>query len=83
MLESIANFLIVFMLTDNEEINHPKSVFMNKAANGKFVMGPVWDFDWAYGYEGTEKHFSHYQSFWTGTKAKAGFFSRFLGPGYC
>ena len=79
--ESIANFLIVFMLTDNEEINHPKSVFMNKAANGKFVMGPVWDFDWAYGYEGTEKHFSHYQSFfWTGTKAKAGtrFFSRFL-----
>ncbi|MBK7099895.1 MAG: CotH kinase family protein [Sphingobacteriales bacterium] len=78
---SIANFLIVFMLTDNEEINHPKSVFINKPANGKFVLGPTWDFDWAYGYEGTQKHFSHYQSFfWTGTKAKAGtrFFSRFL-----
>ncbi len=79
--ESIANFLIVFMLADNEEINHPKSIYIHKAGNGKFVMGPVWDFDWAYGYEGTQKHFSHYQSFfWTGPKEKAGsrFFSRFL-----
>lgn len=80
--ESIVNYLIVFMLTDNEEMNHPKSIYMNKTATGKYFMGPLWDFDWAYGYEGSAgKHFSRYNTFfWTGTKAADGtrFFSRFL-----
>lgn len=78
---SLVGYLMVFMITDNEEINHPKSIYMNKTASGKFVMGPVWDFDWAYGYEGPQKHFSHYNKFfWQGTQAKAGtkFFSKFL-----
>lgn len=77
--ESLVNYLLVFMLTDNEEINHPKSVYMNKPANGKFMMGPLWDFDWAYGYEGTQKHFSKYNTFFVpGNRAGTLFFSRFL-----
>lgn len=79
--ESIANFLMVFMLTDNEELNHPKSVYINKKANEKFVLGPLWDFDWAYGYEGTQKHFWHYDRFfWTGSSAGVGtrFFQKLL-----
>lgn len=78
---SLVNFLIVYMLADNEEINHPKSVYMHKTATGKFSMGPVWDFDWAYGYEGTQKHFSKFNTFfWQGSKEKSGtrFFSKFL-----
>ncbi|HOZ95339.1 MAG TPA: CotH kinase family protein [Niabella sp.] len=78
---SVANFLIVYLLTDNEELNHPKSTYMHKTATGKFSMGPIWDFDWAYGYEGTQKHFVHYNNFfWQGSKSKPGtkFFSRFL-----
>jgi len=79
--ESFVNYLIVFLLTDNEEMNHPKSIYMNKKANGKFVLGPLWDFDWAYGYEGSGYHFSYYNGFfWQGTGAGIGtkFFSRFL-----
>ncbi len=77
--EALVNYLIVFMLTDNEEMNHPKSIYMHQAAGGKFVMGPLWDFDWAFGYEGTQKHFSKYNTFfWQGTSAGTRFFTRFL-----
>ena len=30
--------------------------------NGKYVMGPIWDFDWAYDYEGTSNHFGRYNT---------------------
>lgn len=55
-IESVAKFLITFNLVHNMEINHPKSVFLHKEGNGKYVMGPIWDFDWAYDYEGTSNH---------------------------
>jgi hypothetical protein len=54
----LVNFLIVANLTDNEELSHPKSTYIYKPKNGKYCMGPIWDFDWAYGYEGTSVHFS-------------------------
>ena len=65
--ESIAKYFIVYMLTLNEEINHPKSTYIHKEAGGKYVMGPIWDFDWAYGYEGNSQHFSNVNKdlFWT------------------
>ena len=47
-IESVAKFLITFNLVHNMEINHPKSVFLYKEGNGKYVMGPIWDFDWAW-----------------------------------
>ncbi len=80
-LESLANFLIVHMLTDNQEPNHPKSTYMHKSATGKFAMGPIWDFDWAYGYEGGGKHFTaaNRPFFWgSGNAIGTGFFTRFL-----
>lgn len=61
-IESVAKFLITFNLVHNMEINHPKSVFLHKEGNGKYVMGPIWDFDWAYDYEGTSNHFGHYKT---------------------
>lgn len=62
MLNSVAKFLITFNLVHNMEINHPKSVFLHKEGNGKYVMGPIWDFDWAYDYEGTSNHFGRYNT---------------------
>ena len=59
-IESVAKFLITFNLVHNMEINHPKSVFLHKEGNGKYVMGPIWDFDWAY--EGTSNHFGRYNT---------------------
>jgi len=77
---SIAKYLIVYMLTSNEEINHPKSTYMHKTASGKYAMGPIWDFDWAFGYEGTNHHFSNPNKdlFWTGTKSGTTFFKRLM-----
>ena len=78
--ESIAKYLIVCMLTSNEEINHPKSTYMHKTATGKYVMGPIWDFDWAYGFEGTSQHFSNPNKalFWAGSNTGTQFFSRLM-----
>lgn len=45
--------------TWNMEINHPKSVFIHKEGTGKYVMRPLWDFDWAFGYEGSGQHFTN------------------------
>ena len=56
--ESVANYLLAYMLTDNEEINHPKSTYLYKTATGKWTMGPIWDFDWAYGFEGNQQYFN-------------------------
>src|SRR5690606_36393391 len=59
---SIANYLIVYMLTANREINHPKSTDIHKTSAGKFTMGPIWDFDWAFSYNHPNKHFITYDS---------------------
>ncbi len=56
---SFVNYLIVYLLTANAEINHPKSVYINKLAGGKYRMGIIWDFDWAYGYS-KSGNVSHY-----------------------
>lgn len=53
------NYMIVYNLTLNREINHPKSTYMHKHEGGKFKMGPVWDFDWGFGYDpNTDTHFN-------------------------
>jgi len=79
--ESLVKYLIVYNLTDNEEINHPKSIYMHKAENGKYTMGPLWDFDWAYGYEQGNVHFDSYNHplFWPGRPSSGNaFFTRFF-----
>ena len=61
-IESVAKYILVYNLTHNMEINHPKSIYMHKEGNGKYVMGPIWDFDWAFDYEGNNEHFRRYDS---------------------
>ncbi len=76
--EAYVKYLLVQYLTANLEINHPKSTYMHKAPNGKFTMGPIWDFDWAYGYHGNG-HFTSYQEplfSWNGYRIGTQFFSR-------
>lgn len=81
-IESVAKYLITFNLVHNMEINHPKSIFLHKEGNGKYVMGPIWDFDWAFDYEGTNKHFGRYNtplfSSNMGDGIGTAFFERFL-----
>lgn len=78
--ESIANYFIVYMLTSNEEINHPKSTYIHKTDEGKYTLGPLWDFDWSYGYEGTYRHFSNPNKdlFWNGNNSGTTFFKKLM-----
>lgn len=55
--QAFVDYLIVYMLTGNIEINHPKSTFIYKPKGGKYTMGPIWDFDWAFSFNGVNKHF--------------------------
>jgi hypothetical protein len=77
---SVANYLIVYMLTANREINHPKSTYIHKRSTGKFTMGPIWDFDWAFSYSHPNRHFVDYDSplFIASSGKGTDFFSRFL-----
>ena len=81
-IESVAKYLLVYNLTHNMEINHPKSIYLHKEGNGKYVMGPVWDFDWAFDYEGTNYHFGSFsRSLWNQNMTNGAgcrFFQRFL-----
>ncbi|AEE53573.1 CotH kinase family protein [Haliscomenobacter hydrossis] len=78
--ESVANYFLVNMLTDNRELNHPKSTFLHKTKTGKWTMGPIWDFDWAYSYEKTQRHFSNFDQpmLWSPPSDGTRFFSRLM-----
>ena len=55
-LDALANFFVVQALACNNEVQHPKSFYIHKKALGKgevYQFGPIWDFDWAYTYNGT------------------------------
>lgn len=62
-LNSLVDYLIVYNVTNNAEISHPKSNYIHKHKledGQKYIFGSVWDFDWAYTYgdggEGSGKY---------------------------
>ncbi|MBO4801080.1 MAG: CotH kinase family protein [Bacteroidaceae bacterium] len=76
-VESMARFLMTNELILNYELMHPKSTYMYcedvLEDTCKLKFGPVWDLDWAYGYEGAH---NYYQSeatanFWSGKSMEA------------
>ena len=60
-LDAAARFLFVNELVLNKELCHPKSTYLWKgdmySPDSKIVFGPLWDFDWAFGYENTGRYF--------------------------
>ena len=58
--EMLARFLLVNELVVNFELRHPKSCYLYKedllALHSRYIFGPVWDFDWAFGYETTSDY---------------------------
>ena len=78
--ESVANYFLVNMLCDNRELNHPKSTFLYKTKTGKWTMGPIWDFDWAYAYEKTQRHFSTFDQsmLWSPPSTGTRFFTQLM-----
>lgn len=49
-LDMFARYLLVYDITKNDELQHPKSVKLYKTGeeNSKYMFGPVWDFDGAW-----------------------------------
>ncbi len=70
-VDAFVRGMFVIDLSRNQELKHPKSTFFYNehgvASDGlggftlnyesPYVYGPVWDFDWAYGYDGTYRYF--------------------------
>lgn len=54
---SYADYLIVYLLSANKELNHPKSTYLYRPEGEKFKMGPLWDFDWGFSFNGVDEHF--------------------------
>jgi hypothetical protein len=79
---SFIDYMVVQELTLNQELNHPKSTYINKLAGGKYRMGIIWDFDWGYGYSISGAHYdestTHADVFWNSPGAGTRFFSRFM-----
>ncbi len=61
-LEQLARFMMVNELTLNYEFYHPKSTFCYREdytdPASKYIFGPVWDLDWAFGYERNRNFFT-------------------------
>ncbi|KAA6305558.1 hypothetical protein EZS27_042789, partial [termite gut metagenome] len=61
-INSFVNFLLVNEIVHNGELGHPKSTYMYKRQGGKIGMGPLWDFDWAFGYSGEGQNYFYSSS---------------------
>lgn len=70
-IQSLATYLMVNELILNCEVLHPKSTYLFNRditnPDSLFHFGPVWDLDWAYGYEMTSSYYNQYASldFWS------------------
>lgn len=55
-VRTFMDFLILQEITRNVELEAPRSMYLHKAsAEGKYVFGPVWDFDGGFGYSWNEE----------------------------
>ena len=76
-LDYLARFLLVDELCENYELFHPKSTFAYNAnikdSSSPYVFGPVWDFDWGFGYEYNGTYFvsSPTNDYWNRTSMSA------------
>ena len=58
-IPSFIDYIIVQELVYNVEIDAPRSVFMHKDKGGKYVMGPVWDFDAGFDFDWSTMYTGH------------------------
>ena len=59
-VDAFVRAMLVNDFVRNEEYKHPKSWFLyneNVLKDSVWSFGPVWDFDWAYGYDNTKNYF--------------------------
>lgn len=74
-MTTLADFLLINELVRNTELVWPKSTYLYRDAEGGIGFGPLWDFDWAFGYSG---HGHQYFDTAEGALQLHGFFQRFF-----
>lgn len=59
-LDAAARFMLTNDLVLNQELGHPKSTYLWRedmtSSSSKIVLGPLWDFDWGFGYESASSY---------------------------
>ena len=48
-MDVAARYLLVYEILKNDELGWPKSIKLFKSKGGKYIFGPIWDFDLAMG----------------------------------
>jgi len=64
-VNTFIDFMLVNELVRNIEVKHPKSIYMYKkdqSEDSKICMGPLWDFDWAFGYREDGQHGNYFMN---------------------
>ena len=59
-IDNVIDFIMINELMRNVEVKHPKSIYLYKDKNEKIRFGPLWDFDWAFGYEDGWLNYFHF-----------------------
>jgi hypothetical protein len=86
-MDNLAEFMILNELVGNDEQKHPKSTYLYRAdpaVNSRIHFGPLWDFDWAFGYrESGHVYFQNpqrriFEPNYTGSEIGKKFFRRFM-----
>ena len=58
-MESFVRYLIIQQLTYNVELSAPRSIFLYKDGDGKWAMGPLWDFDAGFDFDWGNMYTGH------------------------
>jgi hypothetical protein len=88
-INMLIDYMLISEIVKNQEIQGPKSVYMYKkdqTPGAKICLGPLWDYDWAFGYSGQGKEFTYFfvpdqmilNSNYKGNQNGYKFFCRFL-----
>ena len=57
-VESVIQYMLLNEVVKNGELCHPKSVFAYRINQTDVLhIGPPWDFDWGFGYQGSDFHY--------------------------
>jgi hypothetical protein len=86
-MDNLAVFMILNELVGNDEQKHPKSTYIYRhdpARDSRIHFGPLWDFDWAFGYkESGHVYFQNpqkriFEPKYSGSEKGRKFFRRFM-----
>lgn len=58
-MEAFADFMLIQEFVCNTELTGPRSLYIHRSNDGRWTMGPLWDFDAAYSFSWFKMKLSH------------------------